>query len=153
MDKLAPKYTFLNAAFCCRKENVQKASKWCEQKLPQKSTLVQPAIPVLDIPVDDDIQHRQSPDQLNSVPKVIICLLDFPMMLIMYHSPHASFSCLSLQCASACYLLRATLSAVAHACLACCTQGTLRQRLERTAGSAMEERLLKDPLRYHKNQH
>ena len=36
------------------------------------------------------------------------------------------------------------------ACLACCTQGTLRQRLDRTAGSAMEEKLLKDPLRFHK---
>ena len=37
-------------------------------------------------------------------------------------------------------------------CLACCTQGTLRQRLDRTAGSAMEERLLKDPLQFHKMQ-
>ena len=75
---------------------MQKAAKWCEQKLPQKSTLVQPAIPVLDIPVDDDIQNQRSPEQLNSVPKVIICFFDFPMMPIMYHSPHASFSCLSV---------------------------------------------------------
>ena len=80
---------------------MQKASKWCEQKLPQKSSLVQPAIPVLDIPVDDDIQNRQSPEQPTSVPKVIICVLDFPMMLIMYRAPHAKLACLSLQCASA----------------------------------------------------
>lgn len=83
-----------------RKENVQKASKWCDQKLPQKNTLVRPAIPILDIPVDEDIQKQPCPEHLHSVPK-----------------------------------------------------GTLRQRLERTAGSAMEERLLKDPLRYHKNKH
>lgn len=70
----------------------------------------------------------------------------------MLHS-HACQCSVLLLTSTACYLVHATLSAEAHACLACCTQGTLRQRLERTAGSAMEERLLKDPLRYHKNQH
>lgn len=53
----------------------------------------------------------------------------------------------------ACHSVLAMLSSEVHACLACCTQGTLRQRLERTAGSALEERLLKDPLRYHKHKH
>ena len=67
-----------------------------------------------------------------------------------WHVYHCSALLLS---SNACYSMPATLSAVVHACLACCTQGTLRQRLERTAGSAMEERLLKDPLRHHKNQH
>ncbi len=54
----------------CRKENVQKASKWSDQRLAQKPSLVQPAIPVLDIPVDEDIQDRQSPYTVNPVPKV-----------------------------------------------------------------------------------
>lgn len=149
------KYPFLRNGFCCRKENVQKASKWCEQKLLQKSTLVQPAISVLDIPVDDDIQNRQSPEQPNSVPKVIICFFDFQgcSSYTTVHRLHwHACRCSALLLTSA-YLVTATVSAIVHACLACCTQGTLRQRLERTAGSAMEERLLKDPLRYHKNQH
>ena len=68
----------LEQAVCCRKENVQKTSKWSEQKLPQKSTLVQPAIPVLDIPVDDDMQNQPSPEQPNSVPKVVICAFESP---------------------------------------------------------------------------
>ena len=66
---------------------------------------------------------------------------------------HVYFSSVLQLTRSACHCLLAMFSAVLHACLACCTQGTLRQRLERTAGSAVEERLLKDPLRYHKNQH
>lgn len=32
-------------------------------------------------------------------------------------------------------------------------QGTLRQRLERSDGSALEERLLQDPLKLHKVHH
>ena len=55
---------------CGRKENVQKASKWSDQRLAQKPSLVQPAIPVLDIPVDEGIQDRQSPYTVNPVPKV-----------------------------------------------------------------------------------
>jgi len=49
---------------------VQKASKWSDQRLAQKPSLVQPAIPVLDIPVDEDIQNKQSPYTANPVPKV-----------------------------------------------------------------------------------
>ena len=49
---------------------MQKASKWSDQRLAQKPSLVQLAIPVLDIPVDEDIQNKQSPDTANPVPKV-----------------------------------------------------------------------------------
>ncbi len=49
---------------------MQKASKWSDQRLAQKPSLVQPAIPVLDIPVDEDIQNKQSPYTANPVPKV-----------------------------------------------------------------------------------
>lgn len=143
----------LNVALGRRKENVQKASKWSEQKLPQKNTLVQPAIPVLDIPVDDDIQNQPSPEQPNSIPKVRVFVLKFQSGV------QQSTYFIDISISASAFLLTAwnsvlaKLSAVVHACLACCTQGTLRQRLERTADSALEERLLKDPLRYHKNQH
>ena len=50
----------------CRKENVQKASKWSESRLGQKASSLQPAIPVLDIPVDEDIQDRPSPQHSTS---------------------------------------------------------------------------------------
>lgn len=93
LDTLTSMTAVLNVDFGCRKENVQKASKWSEQKLPQKSTLVQPAIPVLDIPVDDDIQNQQSLEQPHSVPQVVTYMLEFPIMLTMYHSPHAIVAC------------------------------------------------------------
>lgn len=95
LDTLTSMTAVLNVAFGCRKENVQKASKWSEQKLPQKNTLVQPAIPVLDIPVDDDMQNQQSPEQPTSIPKVRIFVLKSAVM--MYHSPHPSLASLSVQ--------------------------------------------------------
>ena len=49
---------------------MQKASKWSDQRLAQNASLVQPTIPVLDIPVDEDIQNQQSPCPVNPVPKV-----------------------------------------------------------------------------------
>lgn len=65
--------SLLKIESCCRKENIQKPSKWADQKLPQKTTLVQPAIPVLDIPVDEDIQNQPSPEQTHPRPKVYVC--------------------------------------------------------------------------------
>ena len=64
----------------CRKENVPKTSKWSDQRLTQKSSLLQPAIPVLDIPVDEEIQNKPSPEHVNPVNKVssAACVLGWP---------------------------------------------------------------------------
>ena len=67
-SELAFCLTFLD--LLSRKENVQKASVWTGQRLGQKSTLVQPSIPVLDIPVDEDIHGQPSPEHPHAVPKV-----------------------------------------------------------------------------------
>ena len=142
----------LRAGPFCRKENIQKPSKWSDQKLPQKNTLVQPAIPVLDIPVDEDIQNQPSPGQAHPVPKVNSCKSPLCMALCSLLALQTHLCSCSMFTPS---LLQHTChpSAVVHLCLACCTQGTLRQRLDRTAGSAVEERLLKNPLQFHKKWH
>lgn len=132
---------------------MQKASKWCDQKLPQKNTLVRPAIPILDIPVDEDIQKQPCPEHLHSVPKVLRYASALPLIIMLCCSHVLHWHVIASALLLASPPVPAMLSGEVHACLACCTQGTLRQRLERTAGSAMEERLLKDPLRYHKNKH
>ena len=64
---------------------MQKASQWAGQKLSQKGSLVQPAIPVLDIPVDEDIWDQPSPQHVNAVPKVAFYPLLSICFLHVYH--------------------------------------------------------------------
>ena len=73
---------------------MQKASKWSDQRFAQ--TLLQPAIPALEIPVDEDIQRRPSPESLHAVPKVSCWCHRCPLDLISTLHEAACVACMGL---------------------------------------------------------